>query len=154
MSLPRSPHHLPRHQASRRRVHRVDGILVVDGAATALAVIDDTRRRSPAAEVFTLVLGDDRRVRTAAAVDGCGDDPDAVLTVVETFAAAAGEAGCADLVVASVRRSPKPLFDDAFRWLALSELAETGGALLLEWFVLSGCAAFCPRDLVNEPPRW
>ena len=60
--------------------------------------------------------------------------------------------------VASVRPGHGVLDDDPDRWCEAGELAEQLGVELLEWFVIDDAtgapAAWCPRDLLAEPPRW
>ena len=134
------------------------GVDVIDHASAALAVVQVALSPSPVDETIVLVLDDEHRGRSVVIVDGTVD-PDAVLEVVERLAesiAAAGVAGA--LVVATVRPGGGPLPADADRWLEASELAEQAGIELLEWFVISDvghpATAWCPRDLLAEPPRW
>ncbi len=141
-------------------VHRPPraGIDPVDSAAAALAVIRLAVTRPLQSEVIVLVLDGDRRGRTIVVVDGT-DEPDAVLEVVERLADSLVSAeGDAALVVASVRPGGGPLDGDEDRWLEATELAEQAGVELLEWFVISDDTgpptAWCPRDLLAEPPRW
>lgn len=130
----------------------------VDTAPAALAVIDLAMRHPPTNETIVLVLDEDHRGRTVVVVDGT-DDPDAVLEVVERLAdsiVAAGRDGA--IVLASVRPGSGALPDDGDRWLEASDLADAAGVELVEWFVIDGLAgaasAWCPRDLLGEPPRW
>ena len=62
------------------------------------------------------------------------------------------------LVVASIRPGRGPMPGDVDRWLEASAIADDAGVDLLEWFVIDGGAgagtAWCPRDLLGEPPRW
>ena len=141
-------------------VHRPPraGIDPVDSADAALAVIRLAVTRPMRSEVVVLVLDGDRRGRTVVVVDGT-DEPDAVVEIVERLAGSLVDAeGAAALVVASVRPGGGPLDGDADRWLEASEAAEQAGVELLEWFVISddlgAPTAWCPRDLLAEPPRW
>lgn len=143
-------------------VHRPPraGIDPIDSADAALAVIRLAATRPLRAEVIVLVLDGDRRGRTIVIVDGT-EDPDAVVEIVERLTESLGTIGAegdAALVVASVRPNGGPLHGDDARWLEASELAERGGIELLEWFVicddLGPPTAWCPRDLLAEPPRW
>jgi hypothetical protein len=134
------------------------GIDPVADASTALAVIQLAMHRPLIAETIALVLEVDRRGRTVVVVDGT-DDPDSVLDVVERLAdsiASTGRDGA--LVLASVRPHAGPLPGDGDRWLEASELADAAGVELIEWFVIDDAAgqhaAWCPRDLLGEPPRW
>ena len=141
-------------------VHRPPraGIDPVDSADAALAVIRLAVTRPMRSEVVVLVLDGDRRGRTIVIVDGTVE-PDAVVEIVERLADSLVDAeGAAALVVASVRPGGGPLDGDADRWLEASEAAEQAGVELLEWFVISDDlgppTAWCPRDLLAEPPRW
>jgi phosphoribosylpyrophosphate synthetase len=127
---------------------------VVDSADSALAVIGTSIHQPQRAEVIVLLLDVDLRGRTVVIVDGT-ESPDAVIEVVELLAESAAEAERpVSFVVAAVRPGYGPLPGDADRWLELSEIAETHGCELVEWFVLSDEVAWCPRDLLAEPPRW
>ena len=141
-------------------VHRLPraGVDPVDTAAAALSVIRLAMAQPLRPETIVLVLDGDRRGRTVVVVDGT-DEADAVLEVVERLAGSIAEAGHdAALVVATVRPGGSPLPGDDDRWLEASELAEEVGVELLEWFVIvddtGAAAAWCPRDLLGEPPRW
>lgn len=141
-------------------VHRPPraGIDPVDSADAALAVIRLAVTRPMRSEVVVLVLDGDRRGRTVVIVDGT-DEPDAVVEIVERLAGSLVDAqGAAAIVVASVRPGGGPLDGDSDRWLEASEAAEQAGVELLEWFVISDDlgppTAWCPRDLLAEPPRW
>ncbi len=141
-------------------VHRLPraGIDPVDSADAALAVIRLAVTRPMRSEVVVLVLDGDRRGRTVVIVDGT-DEPDAVVEIVERLAESLVDAqGAAAIVVASVRPGGGQLDDDADRWLEASDAAEQAGVELLEWFVISDDlgppTAWCPRDLLAEPPRW
>lgn len=141
-------------------VHRPPraGIDPVDSADAALTVIRLAVTRPMRSEVVVLVLDGDRRGRTVVIVDGT-DEPDAVVEIVERLAGSLVDAqGAAAIVVASVRPGGGPLDGDGDRWLEASEAAEQAGVELLEWFVISDDlgppTAWCPRDLLAEPPRW
>lgn len=141
-------------------VHRPPraGIDPVDSASAALAVLRLAVTRPLRSEVIVLVLDGERRGRTIVVVDGT-EEPDAVIEVVERLADSLVSAqGDAALVVASVRPGGGPLDGDEDRWIEATELAEQAGVELLEWFVISDDTgpptAWCPRDLLAEPPRW
>lgn len=135
------------------------GVDVIDAAPAALAVVALAMSSSSVAETIMLVLDDARRGRSLIVVDGTVD-PDAVLEVVERLADSVAATGLtsAALVAASVRPGTGPLPGDADRWLEASEMAENVGVELIEWFVISDeirpPVAWCPRDLLAEPPRW
>ena len=132
----------------------------IDSPRAALAVVDLALRRPLTHETIALVLDHDRRGRTIVVVDGTGE-PDAVVDVVERVAesiAATGHPG--SLVVATVRPGGGAEPGDEDRWLEASDLADSLGVELVEWFVIGGdrptvaANASCPRDLLGEPPRW
>jgi hypothetical protein len=134
------------------------GVDPVDSAPAALAVIRLAMHRPARSETIAIVLGDDHRGRSIVVVDGT-DDPDSVVAVVERLTdtiAASGRDGA--LVIASIRPGRGPVPGDLDRWLEASAIAEDAGVDLLEWFVIDGTAgggtAWCPRDLLGEPPRW
>jgi hypothetical protein len=141
-------------------VHRAPraGIDPIESQAAALAVIDLAMHEPLVAETIALVLDADHRGRTVVVVDGT-DEPECVLEVTERLVdsiASAGRVGA--LVIASIRPGCGPSEDDGDLWLEASELAEQAGVELLEWFVIADDAgaptAWCPRDLLAEPPRW
>ena len=127
---------------------------VVDSADAALAVITTSMHHPLQPQVIVLVLDADLRGHAVVIVDGA-QSPDAVIEVVELVAEGAAEsAHPATLVVAAVRPELGALPGDADRWLELCEITETHGCELLDWFVFSDDVAWCPRDLLAEPPRW
>jgi hypothetical protein len=127
---------------------------VVDSADAALAVITTAMYQPHEPQVIVLVLDDDLRGHAVVIVDGA-KSPDAVIEVVELLAEGAAEsAHPVTLVVAAVRPGYGALPGDADRWLELCEITETHGCELVEWFVFSDEVAWCPRDLLAEPPRW
>lgn len=133
---------------------RADLPAVVDSADAALTVIAASMQRPPRPQVIVLVLDTDLGGNAVVVVDGT-DSPDAVIDVFELLAEGAVEADHpSTFVVAAVRPGYNALPGDADRWLELCELAEDHGCELLEWFVLSDDVAWCPRDLLAEPPRW
>jgi hypothetical protein len=144
-----------------RRIVELDGAsseaavpTVVDSADAALAVITASMHHPLQPQVIVLVLDADLRGHAVVIVDGALS-PDAVIEVVELVAEGAAEsAHPATLVVAAVRPNLGTLPGDADRWLELCEITETHGCELLDWFVFSDDVAWCPRDLLAEPPRW
>jgi hypothetical protein len=134
------------------------GLDPIDNRAAALAIVDLAMHHPPTDETIALVLDADRRGRTVVVVDGT-TDADAVLDVIERVAgsiATTGRPGC--VVLATIRPGGGPLDGDGDRWLEASELADDVGVELLEWFVVGAdtpsVRAWCPRDLLGEPPRW
>lgn len=141
-------------------VHRTPrgGVDPIDSAAAALAVIRLAVHHPLQHETIALVLDGEHRGRTIVVVDGT-HDLDAMIEVVERMAEASAEAGpYGSLVIASVRPGVGPQVGDDERWLEASDLADELGVELLEWFVISDdtgpTTAWCPRDLLGEPPRW
>lgn len=135
----------------------IAGVDRITGATDALAVIRLAMQRPLVAETVALVLDAEHRGRTIVVVDGTGE-PDSVVDVTERLAESLAAAGGGALVVASVRPGQGVLDGDPDRWCDASEVAEHLGVELLEWFVIDDAAgapaAWCPRDLLAEPPRW
>ena len=78
-----------------------------------------------------------------------------LLAVTECLTRAGeGSPRAAALVLATVRPTGCVLPGDIDRWLEASALAATHGVDLIEWYVISGSGAQCPRDLLGEPERW
>jgi hypothetical protein len=127
---------------------------VVDSADAPLAVIGTAVQHPLQPQVIVLVLDDDLSGHAVVIVDGT-DSPDAVIDVVELIAEGAAESDHpATFVVATIRPDYGDLPGDADRWLELCQLADDHGCELIEWFVLSDDVAWCPRDLLAEPPHW
>ena len=111
------------------------------------------------AETIALVLDADHRGRTVVVVDGT-DDPDSVLDVVERLADS--------IAVGRARRRARrgvgppgrgPLPGDGDRWLEASDARRRGRRRARSSGSSSTAApgrgtAWCPRDLLGEPPRW
>jgi nucleotide-binding universal stress UspA family protein len=141
-------------------IHRAPraGIDRIDSQMAALAVIRLAMHLPLTSETIALVLDADHRGRTVVVVDGT-DESGSVLEVTERLADAIATSGHdGALVLASVRPGGEPAPADADLWLEASELAEAAGVELLEWFVIGEDTgpptAWCPRDLLAEPPRW
>jgi len=82
-------------------------------------------------------------------------DPDSVLSVAECIARAAeGLPQAEAMVLATVRPTGCLLPGDIDRWLEASELAESHGVALIEWYIIGTSGAQSPRDLLGEPERW
>lgn len=108
-------------------------------------------------ETIVALLGPDFRPFAVATVTNTAA-PDAVIDIVERFAAPPAHDGRAHaMVVASRYTTDVDRDTDAGRlvdrWFEISDLAELAGVELLEWFVITD-SIVCPRDLVGEPPRW
>ena len=127
---------------------------IVDSADAALATIAQAAHDPARDEVIAVLLTPDYVGHTIVVVDGT-TSPDAVVEVTELLVEAAAEAGREQIIVlASIRPGGGPLPGDVDRWIELSDLAESRGCELADWFVISGCVVWCPRDFVLEPPRW
>lgn len=127
---------------------------LVNSADAAVEQILSAAHQPPRPEVVVLLLTPDFLMHAVVIVDDA-TSPDAVIEVIELVAEAAAEAGREQmLVVASVRPGDGPLPGDVDRWIELSDLADSHGCELLEWFVISDGVAWCPRDFLTEPPRW
>ena len=127
---------------------------LVDSADAALDTIFLAAHAPARPEVIALLLDVDYVGHTVMVVDGT-TSPDAVVDVAELIGESAAEAGRQQAVVlASVRPGLGPLPGDVDRWLELSDMAESFGCELVEWFVISDGVVWCPRGLLAEPPRW
>jgi hypothetical protein len=126
---------------------------IVTCAEEALSTIHLVRSHPDQPETVALAL-DARVGHTIVVVTGTVE-PDSVIEVVEVLAeslAATDHPG--ELVIATVRPVGGPVPGDVDRWIEMSAIAEDRGCELLEWFVLTEAVAWCPRDLLAEPPRW
>jgi hypothetical protein len=135
-------------------VHSAVAPRLVDSAEAALQTIFAGAHRPAQSQVIALLLDPDYIGHTVLVVDDT-TSPDAVVEVMELVAEAAAEAGREQVVVlASMRPDVGPLPGDVDRWIELSDLADTHGCELVEWFVITDRVAWCPRDFLVEPPRW
>jgi hypothetical protein len=141
-------------------VHRAPraGIDRIDSQEAALAVVRLAMHLPLTYETIAILLDADHRGRTVVVIDGT-EAPASVLEVTERLTDAIASTGHdGALVLASVRPGGAPSADDADLWLEASELADGVGVELLEWFVIADDTgpptAWCPRDLLAEPPRW
>ena len=127
---------------------------LVDSAEAAVERLLSVAYQPPRPEVVVLLLTPDFLMHAVVIVDDTRS-PDAVVEVIEFVAESAAQAGREEmLVVASIRPGDGPLPGDVDRWIELSDLADSHGCELLEWFVISDGVAWCPRDFLIEPPRW
>jgi hypothetical protein len=63
------------------------------------------------------------------------------------------------VVLATVRPEAAPnlpatLPGDIDRWIEASEITESNGIELIEWFIVGPAGVDCPRELLGEPQRW
>jgi hypothetical protein len=135
-------------------VHSAVAPRLVDSAEAALQTIFAGAHRPAQSQVIALLLDPDYIGHTVLVVDDT-TSPDAVVEVMELVAEAAAEAGREQVgVLATMRPDVGPLPGDVDRWIELSDLADTHGCELVEWFVITDRVAWCPRDFLVEPPRW
>lgn len=136
----------------------------IRSAETALAMIGLVTTTPPRNETIVLLL-DDARCGFGVVVVSGTDDNQAVLCVADcVLNLAAQNAEVAGVIIASVRTpcsidsnsraEPSDCTDaDVDRWLEMSDLADSAGVELVEWFIVARDIT-CPRDLIAEPPRW
>lgn len=112
------------------------------------------RSRPMRYETIVLVLDEARRGGTIVVVDGT-HDPDAVVEVVETVAAAASDQlDVGGLVVASFRPGGTPDDEDVDRWVEMSHLADDFAVPLIEWIVVTDDQVALPRADTFDRARW
>ena len=143
---------------ARPRVPRAreDPVLTPDDA---LVVVTLAASSPPRPETIAFLLDDAYRGTGLITVVTDTIDPDSVFHVAEVMA----ELGAlcqgvgrdtAYVVIASVRPTGEVEPDDAHRWCRASDVVESHGMTLVEWFVLGRSGVDCPRDLTGEPERW
>jgi hypothetical protein len=153
----------------------------VRSSAEALEVVALAMSRPLRPETIAFVLDAEGCGTTVLVVDGT-ERAESVLDVTERIAEAAGLAGAASIVVASIRptlpidalaaSADQPDDDglehwrwggslddglvhaDIDRWLEASDIAAEHAIELLEWFVVGPAGVVCPRELLGEPSRW
>lgn len=147
--MPLTHHLLPR--------ARVDPI---DGAGPALAMFDLLIDRPLRDQTLALLLDRGRCGLGALVVDGTCQ-PDSVVDVATMLAEASPtNPGLRAVVLATVRSAAccapatRECLADVDRWMDVSNVFCRSGVELLEWFVVGASHAWCPRDLLGEPPRW
>lgn len=134
-----------------RRLPRA-GIDPIDHPDTALAALALAVGRPLRSETVLLLLDEARCGRAIVTVSGTAE-PDQVVEVVECIAQGNGSEHLGAIVVASVRPVGGDDPGDVDRWLEMSDIAESAGVELLEWFVI-GRTISCPRDRLGAAPRW
>lgn len=126
----------------------------VRNAADALSLLSKAISHPLRDETIAFLLDDAGYGSTIFVVSGT-DRPEQVLDVVEHLASAGRTSGLLSaLVIASVRPGGGIEPGDIDRWFDASEIAETHGVQLLEWFVYGADGFSCPRDLLGEAQRW
>lgn len=128
-------------------------------AHEALAIVELAASSRPRHETIAFLLDDCYRGTGLITVVSDTVDPDCVIRVAEVMAelgALSSGVGreTAYIIIASVRPDGDLGPDDAFRWCSTSDVVESHGLTLLEWFVLGAAGIDCPRDLTGEPERW
>jgi hypothetical protein len=135
---------------------RHDPVLTADDA---LAVTSLAASSLPRHETIAFLLDDAFRGTGLITVVTDTDDADSVIRIGEVM----GELGslshgigveAAYVVIASVRPNGILEPEDALRWCSASDVVDSHGLTLLEWFVIGRSGPECPRDLLGEPDRW
>ena len=125
----------------------------------ALAVVALAIHRPLEPETIGFFLDEAGRSNTITVVSGT-TEPDSVLAVVECLAVAGGRSPTlCGLVLATVRPNselavPTTLPGDLDRWMEASEIADSHGIDLIEWFIVGPGGVDCPREMLGEPERW
>ncbi|MBI5090689.1 MAG: hypothetical protein HZB15_18005 [Actinobacteria bacterium] len=146
-------HHVANCPSGAHRPPRAHLDPVLD-AADALSLFDLAMHRPLRPEIIAILLDATGRGGTIVVVTEA-DDPDAVVSVVETMSLAAqADPGLCRLVVATVKPGSATQPGDIDRWLEASAVADVHGVELVEWFVIGPAGPECPRDLLGEPERW
>jgi hypothetical protein len=125
----------------------------------ALAVVALAIHRPLEPETIGFFLDETGRSNTITVVSGT-TEPDSVLAVVECLALAGGRSPTlCGLVLATVRPNsglavPATLPGDLDRWMEASDIADSHGIELIEWFIVGPGGVDCPREMLGEPERW
>ena len=125
----------------------------------AIAVVSLAIHRPLEAETIAFLLDENSRSNVITVVSGT-TDPDSVLSVAECMSlAGARSPTLCGVVLATVRPEAAPnlpatLPGDIDRWIEASEITESNGIELIEWFIVGPAGIDCPRELLGEPQRW
>ena len=147
---------MPHPTARSRRPQASDPIR---SSTDAIAVVSMVIHRPLEAETIAFFLDDTSRSNTITVVSGT-TDPDSVLSVAECISAAGSRfPALCGVVLATVRPGtpanlPATLPGDIDRWLEASQITESNGIELIEWFIVGPAGVDCPRQLLGEPERW
>lgn len=126
----------------------------VDDAEAALAVFRLAVSDPPVHETLAFLLDHDGRGGTIVAVSET-TAPEALFTVVGAMCCMARrDREACSLVVATVRPDDVVVAGDVDRWSAATELADSYGIELVEWFVITPGDVVVPRASTGEPERW
>lgn len=131
----------------------------IRSATDAIAVVSMAIHRPLEAETIAFFLDHTSRSKIITVVSGT-TDPDSVLSVAECMSlAGARSPTLCGVVLATVRPQAEPnlpstLPGDIDRWIEASDITESNGIELIEWFIVGPAGVDCPRELLGEPPRW
>lgn len=126
----------------------------IRNSAQALDVIRMSMSDPFRTETLGFLLTDSGRASEVAVISPT-EEPDAVIHVADCLSAAGGlHPEVASLVLATIRPSGGVTAADVDRWLEASDVADSNGVQLVEWFVIGPSGVACPRDLLGEPERW
>ena len=145
------------HPTARSRLPQASN--PIRSSIDAIAVVSLAIHRPLEAETIAFFLDETSRSNTITVVSGT-TEPDSVLTVAECMAMAASRTRrLCGVVLASVRPQsvanlPATLPGDIDRWVEASEITESHGIELIEWFVVGPSGVDCPRMLLGDPERW
>ena len=131
----------------------------IRSSTDAIAVVSMVIHRPLEAETIAFFLDHTSRSNTITVISGT-TDPDSVLSIAECMSLAGGR--CPTLcgvVLATVRPTTAPnlpatLPGDIDRWIEASDITESNGIELIEWFIVGPAGVDCPRELLGEPERW
>ena len=132
------------------------GIDPITDPATALTLLM-SMADFPLTPQVVAIVADSRRIGHAGLVVHGAESPDSVLEVVDRIRDAVPESGVAaasEVLLVSIRPDGRLDERDGDRWLEMCDLLEERHVGLLEWFVVTGAEAICPRDLLGVPSRW
>lgn len=141
---------------STARPHLPQASDPIRSSIDALAVIALAIHRPLEPETIGFFLDDAGRSNTITVVSGT-TDPDSVLTVAECLAVAGDRSPTlCGVVLATVRPGPSraTLQGDLDRWMQATEITESHGIELVEWFIIGPAGVECPRQLLGEAERW
>jgi hypothetical protein len=131
----------------------------IRSSVDAIAVVSMAIHRPLEAETIAFFLDHTSRSNTITVVSGT-TDPDSVLSVAECMSVAGARSpSLCGVVLATVRPETAPhlaaiLPGDIDRWIEASEITESNGIELIEWFIVGPAGVDCPRALLGEPERW
>jgi hypothetical protein len=138
-------------------IHRVPraGVDPIDSERAALAVINMVLEPPLRHDTVVITLDRERRGRSLVVVHET-ELHDALFGVLDMVVGLDDDE--LDAFIVATVRPPVPGvpdldFLDVDRWILASELVESSGLELVEWFVV-GAGVSCPRKLLPDPPRW